>query len=190
MFIRDDKGHGRPKVMLGAIGPAMTQVAAEVADGVLCHSFTTAPYLREVTLPAIERVLSRERRQRADFRTVGMPFIAMGETQPQLDAAIAAARRNVAFYASTPAYLTVLDFHGWGELQPEMLRLSKLGQWQEMGHRVNDQMLETFVVIGNARECARQLRERFEGVLDLICGYTDGVPGLPPALLAALRASG
>jgi probable F420-dependent oxidoreductase len=187
IFIRDDKGHGRPKVMLGAVGPMMTQVAAEVGDGLLCHSFTSARYLREVTLPTIERVLSREHRPRADFRMVGMPFIAMGETQAQLDQAIAAARRNVAFYASTPAYRAVLDFHGWGEMQPEMHALSKRGQWQEMGQRVSDQMLETFVVIGNTRECARQLRERFEGVLDLICGYSDAGPGLPPSLLAALR---
>jgi len=51
MFIREDKSYGRPKVMLGAVGPAMTQVAAEVADGLLCHSFTTSGYLHEVTLP-------------------------------------------------------------------------------------------------------------------------------------------
>jgi probable F420-dependent oxidoreductase len=188
MFIREDKSYGRPKVMLGAVGPAMTQVAAEAADGLLCHSFTTSGYLREVTLPTIERVLLQEKRTRADFTVVGMPFIAMGETQAELDRAIAAARRHVAFYASTPAYRAVLDFHGWGELQPEMLRLSKLGEWQEMGQRVSDRMLETFVVIGNASACARQLRERFEGVLDLMCGYSENAPGMPAALLAALRA--
>jgi probable F420-dependent oxidoreductase len=189
IFIREDKAWGPPKVMLGAVGPAMTQVAAEVADGLLCHSFTTERYLREITLPAVAGVLAREQRARAAFRFVGMPFLAMGETQAELDRAIAAARRNVAFYASTPAYRAVLDFHGWGELHPEMLRLSKLGEWQQMGTLVSDEMLETFVVIGNVQECARQLKRRFDGIFDLICTYSDGGPGLAAPLLTALRRS-
>jgi probable F420-dependent oxidoreductase len=187
MFMPEDKTHGRPKVMLGAVGPAMTQVAAEVADGLLCHSFTTERYLREVTSATVERVLTGQGRSRAQFSLVGMPFIAMGETQAELDPAIAAARRNVAFYASTPAYKPVLDFHGWGDLQPEMLRLSKLGQWQQMGTLIPDHMLEAFVVIGNARACAQQLKCRFEGVLDLICGYSGSGPGLPAPVLAAIQ---
>jgi probable F420-dependent oxidoreductase len=187
MFIPEDKTHGRPKVMLAAVGPAMTRVAAEVADGLLCHSFTTERYLREVTGATVKRVLAERGLERADFTLVGMPFIATGETEAELDVAIAAARRQVAFYASTPAYTRVLDFHGWSGLQPEMLRLSKLGQWQEMGTRIPDHVLEAFVVIGDASACARQLTDRFDGVLDLICGYSQAGPGLPPAILTALR---
>ena len=37
----------------------MTEVAGEVADGLLAHGFTTARYMREVTLPAFERGLAR-----------------------------------------------------------------------------------------------------------------------------------
>ena len=36
----------------------MTEVAGEVADGLLVHAFTTERYLREVTLPAVERGLA------------------------------------------------------------------------------------------------------------------------------------
>ena len=187
MFIPEDKTYGRPKVMLGAVGPAMTRVAAEVADGLLCHSFTTERYLREVTSDTVGRVLAERGLERASFTLVGMPFIASGETEVELDVAIAAARRQVAFYASTPAYTPVLDFHGWGGLQPEMLRLSKLGQWQEMGTRIPDHVLEAFVVIGDASACARQLKDRFDGVLDLISGYSQAGPGLPAAILTALR---
>ena len=45
--------HGPPAVYLAAVGELMTKVAGEVADGVLCHAFTTERYLREVTLPAL-----------------------------------------------------------------------------------------------------------------------------------------
>jgi probable F420-dependent oxidoreductase len=189
MFIPEDKSHGRPKVMLGAVGPGMTQVAAEVADGLLCHSFATERYLREVTLPKVEAALAQRGLTRAQFRLVGMPFVACGESPAELERAVAAARRNVAFYASTPAYKAVLEFHGWGDIQPQMLRLSKLGQWQEMGTLVPDAMLEAFVVIGSAASCARELQRRYGGVFDLMCGYAESGPGMPPSILAALRAS-
>ena len=42
---------------LAAVGPLMSEVAGEVADGVIAHGFTTATYLRDVTLPAVQRGL-------------------------------------------------------------------------------------------------------------------------------------
>ena len=41
-------------------------------------------------------------------------------------------RPRLAFYGSTPAYKVILDVHGWGDLQPELNRLSKQGAWAEM----------------------------------------------------------
>src|SRR3954453_772916 len=46
--------HGNPKIWLAAVGPLMTEAAGEVADGMLCHGFSTERYLREVTLPRLE----------------------------------------------------------------------------------------------------------------------------------------
>ncbi len=186
-FIPEDRGAGRPRITLAAVGPEMVKVAAEVADGLLCHSFTTDRYLREVTIPTIERVLAAHGRERSKFRLVGMPYVAVSETEEGLQKAIAAAKRTVAFYASTPAYKPVLEVHGWGDIQPELLRLSKLGQWQEMGTLINDEILRTFCIVGNAAACAREIRRRFDGVFDLMCGYTNGEPGLPAEVLALLK---
>ena len=47
--------HGDAKIALAGVGELMTEVAGEVCDGFLCHGFTTERYLREVTLPALER---------------------------------------------------------------------------------------------------------------------------------------
>ena len=47
--------HGAPRVFLAAVGEGMTEVCGEVADGMLVHGFTTERYLREMTLPALER---------------------------------------------------------------------------------------------------------------------------------------
>ena len=38
--------HGNPKIILAAVGPKMTEVAGEVADGVFCHGFCTERYRR------------------------------------------------------------------------------------------------------------------------------------------------
>jgi hypothetical protein len=51
-------------------------------------------------------------------------------------------------------------------------------------------MLEAFCVVGNAKQCARELTRRFNGLLDLICGYTSGTPGLPREILAEIRSAG
>jgi probable F420-dependent oxidoreductase len=187
MFMPEDKEYGRPKVMLAAVGPEMAKVAAEVADGLLCHSFTTERYLREVTIPTLERILSSNSRSRSEFRLVGMPFIALGETDEALQKSVQAVKGTIAFYASTPAYLPVLDLHGWSDIHPQLLKLSKQGRWQEMGSLIDDELLNALCVVGNAAQCARQLKQRFEGVFDLICGYTSGVTGLPPQILAEIK---
>ena len=51
MFDPGPNPFGNPPVFLAAVGPLMTEVAGEVADGLLAHAFTTERYLREVTLP-------------------------------------------------------------------------------------------------------------------------------------------
>src|SRR6516225_6251378 len=43
--------YGPPRVFVAAVGEKMTEVAGEVADGMLVHGFTTESYLRDVTLP-------------------------------------------------------------------------------------------------------------------------------------------
>ena len=56
--------YGAPKVYLAAVGELMTEVAGEVADGLLVHPFSTERYIREVTLPALERGLAQVRSRR------------------------------------------------------------------------------------------------------------------------------
>jgi probable F420-dependent oxidoreductase len=55
--------HGAPKVFLAGVGALMTEVAGEVCDGFICHGFTTERYLREVTLPALEKGRARRARR-------------------------------------------------------------------------------------------------------------------------------
>ena len=67
MFTPTNKEYGAPRVYLAAVGPKMTEVAGEVADGLIAHAFTTERYMREVTLPAVERGLATAGRSRDRF---------------------------------------------------------------------------------------------------------------------------
>ena len=117
----------------------MTEVAGEVADGFLVHPFSTAEFLREHTLPALERGLATSGRTRADIE-ISWPVMVVtgddrrGHRRPRRRSPAA----QLAFYGSTPAYKVVLDAHGWGDLQPELNRLSKDGRWDVMASLIDD----------------------------------------------------
>ena len=86
-------------------------------------------------------------------------------------AAIQGTKQQIAFYASTPAYRGVLEHHGWGDLQPELTRLSKEGKWEEMGDLIDDDVVRTFAAVGDVPTVARELRERWDGVATRLSFY-------------------
>ncbi len=145
-FTPEPSGLGPARIFLAGVGDGMTEVAGEVADGFLVHPFSTAEFLREHTLPALERGLATSGRTRADIEISWPVMVVTGTTDEDLDAAAAVTRAQLAFYGSTPAYKVVLDAHGWGDLQPELNRLSKEGRWDVMASMIDDEMLDTFAV--------------------------------------------
>ncbi len=133
--------HGNAKIFLAGVGERMTEVAGETCDGFLCHGFTTERYLREVTLPALERGLDRSGRTLADIEISGPAFVVTGTNEQEMEASTKGVRQQIAFYGSTPAYRGVLELHGWGDLQTELNALSKQGEWVTMGDLIDDEML-------------------------------------------------
>ena len=151
----------------------MTDVAGEVCDGFFFHPFTTDRYLRDVTMPALERGRAKAAERRLDgFEVAGPAFTCVGRNDDELAAAIKGTKDQIAFYASTPAYRPVLELHGWGDLQSELNALSKRGQWSQMGDLIDDEVLHEFAVVGDPATVAKGLTERWEGVADRISLYT------------------
>ena len=76
--------YGNPKILLAGVGELMTEVAGEVGDGFLVHGFTTERYLREVSLPALERGAAKAGKTRADL-TVSYPgFVVTGADEESM----------------------------------------------------------------------------------------------------------
>jgi probable F420-dependent oxidoreductase len=163
--------YGLPKVFLAAVGERMSEVAGEVADGILLHGFTTERYVREVTMPALERGWARAGKQRGNFELSGPMFVVTGTNEEEYEAARRGTKQQIAFYGSTPAYRGVLELHGWGDLQTELNRLSKQGDWVQMGDLIDDEMLGTFAVTGEPEEIPAKLLARYGDIVDRVSFY-------------------
>jgi probable F420-dependent oxidoreductase len=164
--------YGPPKVFLAAVGELMTEVAGEVADGLLVHGFTTRRYLEEVTLPALERGIERSGRKRSDLQVSYAGFVVTGPDEESTAAAANFAKAQIAFYGSTPAYRPVLELHGWGDLQPELNRLSKLGEWGTMTSLISDEVLDAFAVVEPVDKVAAGIKDRFGATIDRFGFYS------------------
>jgi probable F420-dependent oxidoreductase len=178
--------YGLPRVFLGGVGPQMTEVAGEVADGFMIHPFSTAKFMRETTLPALDRGLDRSGRTRADFEIAFPVMIVAAETDAQLAAGLDGMRARLAFYGSTPAYRVVLEAHGWGDLQSELNTLSKRGDWATMASLITDEMVEELCVVGTPDEIAPKIHARYG---DFVQRVTYDVPGATAEQIAALKAT-
>ncbi len=178
--------YGLPRVFLGGVGPQMTEVAGEVADGFMIHPFSTAKFMRETTLPALDRGLARSGRTRADFEIAFPVMIVAAETDAQLAAGLDGMRARLAFYGSTPAYRVVLEAHGWGDLQPELNTLSKRGDWATMASLITDEMVDELCVVGKPDEIAPTIHARYG---DFVQRISYDVPGATADQIAALKSA-
>jgi probable F420-dependent oxidoreductase len=179
--------HGSPGVLLAAVGERMTGVAGRVADGMLCHGFTTEAYLRERTLPAL-----RAARGNLDGFTLCLPVFAVMGTSPESRAAAErGVRGQIAFYGSTPSYRPVLELHGWADLGDRLNTLSRRHEWAQMGDLITDDVLDAFAVSGTPAEVAAAIVARYGDVITRTSLYTpyrtDHADLL--AVAAALRAA-
>ncbi|WP_419919268.1 TIGR03617 family F420-dependent LLM class oxidoreductase [Candidatus Poriferisocius sp.] len=189
MFSPGPNPFGPPPIFLAAVGDRMTEVAGESADGWISHAFTTPDYLREVSLPALDRGAIRAGRDPRSIQVSIPLFIVTGTTEEEMAASAAATRRQLSFYGSTPAYRPVLEHHGWGEAQEELNRMSKQGQWVEMAEVIDDEMLRTFAVVAEPDHLAEAVAASHRGLIDrLTFGQGIRPDGPWPEVREALRA--
>ena len=189
MFNPGASPYGPPPVFLAAVGPLMTEVAGATADGFFSHAFTTEPYFRDVTLPALERGLESTARQRSDIE-ISMPvFVVSGADEADVARNTRAVSQQIAFYGSTPAYRGVLEHHGWGDASAELHSLSMDGRWEDMADVIDPAMLDAFAVVAPPDELAAAILARWGDVLDRVqfYGYGEAEAGMTGEILETLQ---
>lgn len=162
---------GAPQVYLAAVGELMTEVAGEVADGLLVHGFTTERYMRQITLPALERGLASAGRTRQGYEISYPAMIVTGSDDAEMQAAMHGVKTQLAFYGSTPAYRPVLALHGWDDLHTELNTLSKKGEWVQMANLIDDVVVDEFAVVGTPSEIPAKLLARYGDMVTRISFY-------------------
>lgn len=181
-----------PEVFVAAVGERMTEAAGAVADGVIIHPFMTERFLREVTVPALQRGAERGERPAAQVKVASTPFVISGISAEEIARSRELVRHRLGFYGSTPAYRPVLELHGWGGLGDRLNRMSKTDdpqRWDRMAELISDEMLEAFAVEGTPRQVATLLRQRYDGLVDSLSinqrGFED--PRTVQHVTAAIR---
>ena len=179
--------HAIPKIYVAAVGPLMTKAVARSADGLLAHPFSSPKYLKNITLPNIDEGLQSSNRTRTEFDLSIAIMTGIGANEESHKKAVRACRDQVAFYASTPNYKAVLEQHGYEDLSEELNRLSKAGQWKEMGDAIDDEVLNTFAVISEdpdelAKEIMRRYGNQGQRIAPIL--YSGELELMPPVLEA------
>ena len=113
--------YGPPRIHLAAVGPLMCRVAAESADGLIAHPLSSARVLREVLGPRVRSPAA------AHFEVSCPVMVVTGVDDEATDAARAAVRRQIAFYASTPGYRDVFGLYDLEDLADRLLMMSRAG---------------------------------------------------------------
>lgn len=171
MFDAQPNPYGVPPILLGAVGPRMTRVAGEAADGLIVHPFNTRPFLENEQAPLLADALAVSGRQRSDFIVQAGAMVVTGNNEQEYEVAKQTLKGLLAFYGSTPAYIPPMKAVGLEDLQPTLNRLSKAGEWDKMSELVDDEFVEHFAVCGEPHEIGAKLLERYDGLVDRLSIY-------------------
>lgn len=150
LFVPAPLGVPHAPLWVGALGPKMTAMAQEHADGLLLH-----PFCSDLSVAPVV--------PRSGFTVVGQAIVAVASSSEEMEVALGAVRGLIAFYASTPAYRPVLDAHGWGALQTELRDLTRAGRWDALLDAVPDEVVSAIALVGTPAEVAAGLARRFVG---------------------------
>lgn len=157
-------------IYISAVNPLVSRVAGELCQGIHVHPFHTVRYLREVVFPNVERGAAPYGRSLDDVDMAAAVIVVSGRDDDEIAASTLAAKQQIAFYASTPAYRGISELHGW-DFAAKATAMSKRGQWAEMAALVTDEALHEVAVVAPLDEVGLAVRDRYDGVLQRMSFY-------------------
>ncbi len=158
-------------IYIAGVNQGLARLAGEVAQGFHAHPFHTARYLQDVILPAIKQGADKAGRAQGEIK---LSTSALVVTSPEDEFFV---RSQIAFYASTPSYRTVMALHGWEEIAQQLSALASRGQWADMPGLISDEILHACAIVATPGELPAALSERYRGLVDRIGLYSPFVPG-------------
>jgi probable F420-dependent oxidoreductase len=174
-------------VVLAALGPAMLALAGEVADGSLVNYLGTAGIG-----PAVERVKAAAKERDGEADPSMAAFVRACVVSDSVEAAQAAAQREVMGKVIVPAYRRSFIGQGWGDVCEKALRLWNNGERGAAARSLPEEMISSIVLVGSAADVRARFAAFRETRLDepiLYAISTERRPGPARAqFLATMRA--
>lgn len=145
-------------VYLAGIGSKMARTSATNADGYIGHVVCSRKYLQEVIIPQLE--------VQGDSKNFTRCSIITCAISDNVELARQHAKATIAFYATVRTYRPPFELHGFTG-QTEKIRESFYKKdINGMIENVTDEMVDTFAVVGNARQC-RETIDSYREFIDL-----------------------
>jgi hypothetical protein len=107
---------------------------------------------------------------------VAMPMSMLVDTEKERDEALRRAKSNIAFYFTTRAYGTFMDFHGWTDERIAIQNLLAASGGRidpaRLRETISDDIVDEICLIGPAQEIRQKASERYRGVADVLDFYS------------------
>jgi alkanesulfonate monooxygenase SsuD/methylene tetrahydromethanopterin reductase-like flavin-dependent oxidoreductase (luciferase family) len=163
-----------PPIYAAALNPAMTRTVARSCDGALLHALALGrTHLRERVLPALQEGIE----QRQDGRTLEIAAWCITSIDEDEELARELAKRQLAFYLSTPSYGTVAAGTSWESVAAAVREAfeesGRKAEWSELSSLVPDEVVDELTISGTpatAGEHAAALEDELAelGVTELV----------------------
>lgn len=166
------RAHEHPMYLdISAVGPVMTRVAGEVADGVHVHPLHSMAYIENRLLPAVSEGAASAGRDPSELDLIIPVFACPGDTPEERAQYVATARQQIAFYGSTPNYAFQFDDLGFEGTTGRIREKMKAGDFAGMAELITDEMLEHYALVASWDEMADRLLDRYRGTAARVVMY-------------------
>jgi len=156
-------------IYMPAVFQNATEMAGEIADGLLGHPLWNTAWIAGEAVPALARGLAKAGRARAAIDVNLQMWVVVYADQR---AAIEDARPTVAYYSQSPQYLRYFETIGFGDAARALQSAFARGDLAGMVAACPDEMVESIAIVGNAVEVSARIEERLV--------HADSVTPVPP----------
>jgi alkanesulfonate monooxygenase SsuD/methylene tetrahydromethanopterin reductase-like flavin-dependent oxidoreductase (luciferase family) len=162
-------------IYLAPLRTTMTEMAAEVADGIFGHPVWSPRWITGEVRAAVERGLANAGRARADFRVTAWLRVVITDDH---DAGVRDAKAGIPFYAGLRQYESYFDAIGVGDDARVLMDLSESGAPPaDLAAAVSDGLVEELVPVGTPEEVAERIAPVLEVADELLLAPPNGLSG-------------
>ena len=163
--------HEDVKIDISAVGPFMTRVAGELADGVHVHPMHSMPYIQNRLLPDLEIGAARSGRDPADIDLIIPVFAIPGDSPEEQAAGLLRAKTQIGFYGATPNYAFQFDDLGYEGMRDKLRVHLKSGDTEALVALISDEMMDHFGLVCAWDDLADKLIARYRGTASRLVMY-------------------